>query len=492
MKWTPDKVEQLLACVTDEDMRKAFPSHRLDTLQRIKRRFELKHKREAPEPTVQHTDKLKKGLESRADGRVMINWSNRQVITDLGEYGTVVWSFERHGAFQRAYSEIYEGKPEDQEEMARRFDLPGARAVGRYCRLHGIRHSSLGQTDLEFEAGLITEEEAVEETISSVRRRVYKKTQEALWKQTQQDADKWRHFEESVLEPLREDIRTNLPKYEPPKLNLHAGKAAPFVAILKLSDLHFAKYAFDSSGSQTYGVAQAIDVWKVATDDLIAKTVVYGVPERFIVPVGTDNLHADNAMKTTTRGTPQDFDGEYETTLKPYIDGNIRMIEALRQVAPVTVVVVQGNHDKVSTMWLGHLLAYRYEDAEDVEVLNPTHPRVWMQIGDYGVGFAHGDPEFTSTSKKDRNVHKLILAEARDQGVNIQECKYFYLFTGNLHTEESKDYGVVSLQQIPALCGDDRWHKENVFIGNRREARMACIDLQDGLVAEFTSAQLPK
>lgn len=423
----------------------------------------------------------RKGVEVRNDGEIVINWTTRTIITDLGsEYGTYVCSFSRHSAIQRAYSDAYEGKGENQAEIAMRFDFPATRAVGRYMRIHGIRHSSLPQTDLEFEDGL-TPEEAVEDTIQSLKRAAHKKTQQRLWKETQADADKWRDLAESFIEPLREDIRNNLPSYKPEKLELPKTKHEPFIGVVALSDWHFAKYAYGPDGKRTYGKAEALLAMKFAVKDQLNRILQRGTPEKLIVVVGSDNLHIDSEFKTTTRGTPQDVEGEYEVILKPYIDANMWLIETCRQIAPVDVMVVKGNHDKSASMWLGHLLSYRYELDSDVVVIHRTHPRTYVQYGDFCLGFTHGDPEFTSSSKTDRNIHKLFLTEAKAQDVHVQSVEHYYMFAGNLHFEATRDYGVATYLQMPALCGDDRWHKENVYIGARKQSAVYIVERDRGL-----------
>jgi hypothetical protein len=56
------------------------------------------------------------------------------------------------------------------------------------------------------------------------------------------------------------------------------------------------------------------------------------------------------------------------------------------------------------------------------------------------------------------------------------------MFAGNLHFETTKDYGMATYLQMPALCGDDRWHKENVFVGARKQSAVYIIDRERGLL----------
>jgi len=118
----------------------------------------------------------KSGLEIRGE-HIVINWSNQTIITELGEWGQMVCSFDMHNAIQRSYTTA--GENETASIVAMKFDFPHAKAVLLYAKHHGFTKSSLPQTDLEFELGL-TVEEAVAQNIQTMKRETYKKTMHQL------------------------------------------------------------------------------------------------------------------------------------------------------------------------------------------------------------------------------------------------------------------------------------------------------------------------
>lgn len=496
MKWETDDIKKLLACRDEQELKAAFPGYSLETLRRYQRRFRNKQPTEdtlGKEPVAER----KTGIQSFHDDNVVVNWSTGWIWTNLGEYGDYSCTFTQHGEIQRAYATMFGGKHENQEQIARRFGFRNANAVARYMRYHGIRHSSIPQSDIEIQAGMVTEEGAVEETLAAFRNRVYKKTQAAVWAEIQSAADKWNAFDSSVLTPLVNAIRENglAPEVQQLMLDFKTD-VPPFAVAVGPMDLHYPKFAFGPDGRQTYGREQALEALRMTSIKLIERVLRYGKPSKWYMAVGSDNMNIDTLAGTTTRGTPQDTEGVYETILRDYIEGVIQNIEMHRLVAPVEIEVVWGNHDKQATMWLGYLLEARYRDVPDVTVNIVLHPRVWRQYGRFALGFTHGEPEFLGTAKKDRNVHKLPLVEARQQGVDLGRVDHIYIMTGNLHFEEVRDYGMVTLLQFPSLSGDDRWHKENAFEGTRQQTTAYVFDEVEGLIniihAVFEPQPLPK
>lgn len=429
-------------------------------------------------------DNTKSGIEVRQDGAIVINWTNKTLITDLGQWGTFVTSFNTHGAIQRAYSNEYEGKGDTQSQIARRFDFPHAKAFALYAKIHGYTKSDLGQTDLEFEQGL-TVEQAVEENIQALKRKAMKATEVAKWKRTQSDADKWNHFEHSVILPMRDWVSVHLPKFRAKPLNLPKSKDR-FAGVVGISDWHYMKLCFDAQGREVYNREIAIAKLMEANDTMVAKMVKFGAPEKLYVVVGTDNLHIDNPSAKTTKFTEQagQTDGNWEMELDNYVQVVIGMIDRYAQIAPVDVISIPGNHDKHTSIMLRVLLTMYYKGSKRVTVKREVERRVYRQYGTSCLIFTHGDD--MSTAKLQGNVHKFIMAEARDHGINVATCENFVLYSGHLHTKQmdklgsksggSKDLGIVQHVIFPSLSGEDTWHKENGYVGNKQEALLDIID----------------
>jgi len=427
----------------------------------------------------------KSGVESRLDDRIIINWTTKTIVTDLGEFGSFTSSFSMHSAIQREYVDAYEGKGKTSAEVAVQFEFPHAKAVLLYARMHGFTKASVPQTDIEFEQGL-TAEEASAETIQSLKRRTIRMTERKKLQKVQADADKWNHFNLTVLKPTQDWVKENLPKFKPPKVTLRKAKSS-YAAVVGVSDLHFMKQAYDREWKSTYDRDKAIKALQGANNDLISFMALYGSPDIIYLPVGTDNLHIDNPGQFTTKGTPQGAatDGDWEGSLQRYVDANIGMIEMYAQIAPVEVIVINGNHDLQTSAMLGVLLATVYKDRKGISVNRSHYPRQYFQYGTNCLGFAHGDD--ISLVKLKRSLHRFIMSEAGEFKVNLNVCKEFLFFSGHLHFDSFEDLGGVKHFIIPSLSGTDSWHRRSGYVGVKKESALYIVDKKTGRRAVYYS-----
>jgi len=429
------------------------------------------------------TTEVKKGMEIKND-HVVVNWTTKTVITELGEFGTYNCSLDMHGAIMRAYSNEYEGKGDTQSVVAMRFDFPHAKAVAKYMRAHGMSKSSIGQTDLELELGLSVED-AVEENIQSMKRQIHKKTEQKKWKEIQDGYDKWIALHHGVLKPFENHIEKYLPKHKIQELKLLGKKPKErddTVGLVAISDIHYMKNCFDAFGKNIYNRDIAMKELFKHAQRLLEKTIAAdGVPKRFVLPVGNDNLHIDNPLQTTTRGTQQanSTDGSYRMELGNYIDMTQALIETFAQVAPVDVVSVPGNHDLHTSYLLGEFLVRLYRDEPQVNVIRRFHERTYLQYGKVCLILSHGDK--ISLARTKREVHKLIMSEARDQGINLNDIEDWVFIIGHLHHEDITDVGGnTEVVIMPSISEADDWHSDSGYVGAKKNSFLMLYSYEFG------------
>jgi len=442
-----------------------------NAVQKRRKRMGLERSEEKVKP-------IKTGVESRMNDKVIINWTTRTVITDLGEFGSYSCNISTHNAIQRAYVHAYEGKGETASEVAVRFEFPHAQAVLVYAKRHGFTKSSVPQTDLEFEEGM-TPEEASRETLQSLKRRTIKMTERKKWQKVQSDADKWNNFDLNVKMPMKDWIEENLPKYTIPVFRASKAKE-PYAAVVGVSDWHYMKLAFDYLGKETYNREIALKKLREANNSLINHMLLYGAPDKIYIPVGTDNLHVDNPLQTTTKGTSQarETDGDWTIEIENYFETVVKMIELYAQIAPVEVVSIPGNHDKNTSHLLGVTLKLFFDKHKRVNVTRNSHPRLYLRYGTNCLVFDHGDDK--SLRKFQGNMHKMVLTEAKAAGINIAECDEYIFFSGHMHFDMSVDLGGVRHHIIPSLSSPDAWHRENLYVGLKEQAALYIIGRTKG------------
>lgn len=283
------------------------------------------------------------------------------------------------------------------------------------------------------------------------------------------------------IEQLVEESRKRFPQ-RPRQAPTSAGDGT--LLEISISDLHVGKLAW---GAETdygnYDSKIAEQRHDEAIERLLARTGHHNF-ERILLVIGNDLMHSDNKAGTTTKGTQLDNDGRYHKTFLRVSQMTIRTIERLRQIAPVTVLIVPGNHDTLSIWHLGHALDLLYTGkAEDVEIRNEPTPRKYYQHGVNMLMFAHGN------KGKLRDYPQLM---AREQPQMWANTKFREAHTGDKHTEREyrqsdwrttgdEFYGV-KVRIIPALCEPDAWHSEEFYVGNQLVAQAFVWHREQGLV----------
>jgi hypothetical protein len=356
-----------------------------------------------------------------------------------------------HRDLVRAYSN-FDGNPASINEIARTFKLPRNWVV-KYLRAHEITHDREPFTPEEVLSR--TEDDLAEEALQIKRSSLYRRLESDKWKEVQKDAGKWRDFETTVLADLRGVSRT---PNKVTRINMEKAEES-YCGVVGLSDFHHGKYSDALENGEAYNRDIARERLFAATEEVISSIAAFGAPDKLYVPVGSDFLHIDNDNNTTTKGTPQDSDGTPAEILVTGCQLMESWVDLLRQVAPVELVLMSGNHDRLTGLAILLYLDALYRDSEDVVVNRCRLPRVYRKYGSNLLGFVHGD----GVSKtKDLAGHM-----AREAPEYWSSCTAKTVYTGHLHyerTETDVQFGVTR-RQLPSLSGPDRWHARAGYVG---------------------------
>jgi hypothetical protein len=445
-------------------------------------------------PPNEQSNKKKEGFEQRGE-KIVVNWSTKTVITDLGEFDTFTCSFDTHSRIQRQY--VYAEGNETAAVVAMNFNFPHAKAVHLYARLHGFSKASIPQTDLELEEGL-SAEDAVQQNLQSMKRQIHKDTEKAKWKETQKAAEQWWRFEQRVLEPFKdfiEELHVDGILYEPTdKLNLKELKLPKreFSTVIGLSDWHFLKLCYDQNGKEVYNKEIAKQKINDHTYELMQQVLMYGRPSKIFVPVGgNDNIHVDGPEHETTAGTSQTnaTDGIWRIGVKQYLQITIAHIRSLAQIAPVEVACFPGNHDEKTAILMAMFLEELFENDPRVTVKHSLYPRLYFQYEKNCLIFTHG--HHLGNRKLQQEIHKIILGEARQHNIDLNNTDNYLLFTGHDHVGSFQDLnGNVQHFIMPSLAGtDDFWHIGQGYMGRAMESAAYLIYPEEGRKAIVYSSK---
>lgn len=291
------------------------------------------------------------------------------------------------------------------------------------------------------------------------------------------------------------DVAHLLESMQPPK-ELPQGKSAVVaisttskakavkdkVAIeLMVTDFHLGKIGFDP---HTLEFNWSLEKCKDVLADIVTDTLDRFDPSKidhFILPVGNDFYNIDSEGNMTTAGTPQ-MTAHFWQQLFAYGCGlNYEAIRRLKEVAPVYVYMIPGNHDRNSVFSLGEVMKARFHGDSQVIVDNSYSPRKWHQFGAGMVGYSHGD----------HPMKNLFSAASLDRPQMFAATKHRAIHTGHLHKNKvteivmKDEEGGVEIEICPSLSPMDMWHYKNLYIGSMRRSKAFVWDKGEGIAEEI-------
>lgn len=395
------------------------------------------------------------------------------IFTDLGsDYGIISFNQGEFRSIRRDYSKHYGGGSASQTEIALRYRFPSAHAFSTFRNIHQLRQDSYPFTDTEIiEEG---EDALAEKAIESRRQAAFLKMQEKDRAAEKRDAEKWRELEVNVqaivasIKPLPLVVHTS---HQPTK-NLYA-------LMVALSDLHLGKLAYDAHGNVTWNRKIAKRVALEAVDDLVSQAKQsFGHPEEIQLMICSDGTHVDSSSMTTTSGTSlgESSDGSYREIVEDYLDMVRHATERCYSVAPVKLIVVEGNHDRVTSMMIGLMLEQLYRDNDRVTVERQLgNGMVLLNYGDSTLSWMHGE---YLRGNKGAQLWPAIVATAREKGMVLQPNALSW--SGHLHHENVTDLGGIVHHTLPALCASDEFHRRGLWQGSRECAQAFVIERSGG------------
>jgi len=172
--------------------------------------------------------------------------------------------------------------------------------------------------------------------------------------------------------------------------------------------------------------------------------------EKFILPIGNDGMNSEGMRQSTTKGTPQHDSAGWKETFRGYWKLMVTAIDYLKEIAPVEVIVVSGNHDYERMFYAGDVLAGWYRNDENVTVDNSHSSRKYVEYGVNMIMFTHGDKE---------KPQDMPLIMATEQPEMFARSIFREAHCGHLHKEMVNEYRGIKVRFIPSICPSDEWHK---------------------------------
>ncbi len=162
-----------------------------------------------------------------------------------------------------------------------------------------------------------------------------------------------------------------------------------------------------------------------------------------------DFLHTDGILPLTpTSGHHLDADGRFSKIVAVAIRVLRSMVAtALKDHEIVYVLMAEGNHDIVSSIWLRQMFKIIFEDNPRVKIIDSENPFYVHQHGKTMLAFHHGH--------KKRNLKDLPLLFAARYSEIWGATEYRYGHSGHWHHEKTDEPSGMKWKQHPTLSAPD-------------------------------------
>ena len=244
---------------------------------------------------------------------------------------------------------------------------------------------------------------------------------------------------------------------------------------INIADAHLGKLAWSrETGHESYDTKIADAMYRRAQDTLFerAKGITF---EKVLVVLGNDLMNSDTEEGTTTKGTQVSTDGRYHKTFYRARHLAIDSIEQARKVAPVHVIIMPGNHDRLACFHLGDSLECYFHGQPDVVIDNEPTSRKYFQFGKVMLMFCHGDRE----KRMDMPLVMATEQPAMWGSTMFRECH-----TGHLHQVRTEESHGIKVRILPSLSPPDAWHATNAYVGCLRSAEGYIWNRNEGLIGQ--------
>ena len=255
--------------------------------------------------------------------------------------------------------------------------------------------------------------------------------------------------------------------------------------IMSIVDPHFGKLAEgNSTGYDDYKIEIAKEYYRKTVDDLINGVDVKKIKKIGLI-VASDAIHIENERFETSSGTRIEGDSRWHKVFDDTCSLMTETVERLASKFEVEVIVIPGNHARLTEYAMGAYIKSFFRNHDNVTVNNNPTPRKYFPFGKTLVGICHGDGV-----KKLEDLGAVLFRENIE---TISQHRHFYYLSGHRHRFGSviDDRGV-RIFVSGAICPPDKWHSEGNMTGSVQSAEGYMFSPEDGLTQIIFSKPLNK
>lgn len=273
-----------------------------------------------------------------------------------------------------------------------------------------------------------------------------------IWYKVDEDKERQAELMQEAINVLKED----LPVYSQCIYKGH-DTSERLLNNFIISDYHLGMLAWGEEAGDDWDLDIAEELLNKWFDAAIAQSPK--AKKAVLTNLG-DFLHWDGMEAVTpTSGHSLDADSRFQKLVRIAVRLLRSVIDKLlKSHEQVHLVMVTGNHDLASSVWLREIFAHVYSDEPRLTVdLNPDI-YYCVEHGDTSLFYHHGH------KRKPANITEVIVGKFREV---IGRTKYTYCHTGHLHHHESKENAIMVIEQHRTLAAKDAHASQGGYMSGR-------------------------
>lgn len=271
------------------------------------------------------------------------------------------------------------------------------------------------------------------------------------WVKTRADDEKRMEILREAVAAMCEDI---------PKLGASPsvlGSQAELCNLYTFTDYHLGMLAWHKEGGADWDLKIAEQVLWASFQKMVDAAPA---ADTAILNIQGDFLHSDGLLPVTpAHKHVLDQDGRFSKIVSVAIRVLRRLIDhALAKHPVVHLLIVEGNHDEASSVWLRQMFAALYDNEPRLTVNDSELPYYVYRHGDVMLAFHHGH------KMKNEQMPGLFAAQfPRMWGETVKR----YCHTGHRHHLDEKEYSGMIVTQHPTLSARDAYAARGGWIAER-------------------------
>lgn len=285
--------------------------------------------------------------------------------------------------------------------------------------------------------------------------------------------DKWYRAESQILEiDWKEAFKEAISDITVPKFSNIINNNSLNLLAINLTDVHLNKNYIVNPVT----LDEQINILLDSVNYALTNTNNYG---KILLIIGHDYLHSE-FNNQTTKGTPQDTLEPFDVLFKKALKATIQIINMIVNKAPVDVIWCNGNHAFASELQLFAALEVYYDHIsnKNIRLFGNSLDRKYYEFHNNSFMLVH------DTRNKISDLPLLFSIEKPDLFIK----KNKYILSGHLHSKKevqfissSEKYGIEHIQ-CPSLSGEDKWHHDNFYVGNKERMLSLLIHPESGII----------